>query len=1015
MSQRLEALNPSTFVVLGEGLAAGAGDFGLSEPQQTCSFPALAARQIGTPFTQPVMEAPGIGPVIGFPSLPVRLPQALQTTVLKEFPSAGLFSNVSIPGMTLVDALTRRPVSPLVHRSDELQTAINLILGLPGLLTPGAQAMPTQVEYALLRQPTLLLVALGMHEAVEAALRGDPAWIPDDVSFRLNYVSLLAPFGRASTTLVVSTIPNPAHTAIFTRVADAARVVKADAAVLGTLFGLRPEDYLTPAGLVEVGLHVIRRTAARLSDGAVIPSSIVDRIGERTASLNAQIRAVAREYGALVLDLHATAARLKSEGVAVGDRRLTADYLGGLYSLNGVSPGAVGHGVIANGLLALLNTSRGTSYAPVDLAALAALDPVSQYRPAPGPETTAADLAGMPAATPPEPGPPHAAVTGARRARITLPASLEAELPLNAASSYYGDAVRAVHATLERDQATGSTPNTLFGGLCLMQTHLRGTLKVTFTPPEGDTTRFVLSMGAGLTGQASLLAAPQFLKLPADGNRVSDAKGMSSTGILNLATGEVSALSVTVEPGNSVRAALLSVNPNMTLAPTEFCKEPLPQSGNPRHGSAWAAFEQREDGTLDFQMSGVSLVPLGAGFDGEPLRFPLPFSGPEMRFASIPAAGTVLHPHVYLSTKAPVQASAGERGPDLPANTVREYTVFAHNTACGERFSLNIPEMERGTTSRSHLVGRLVVQFGERSGDSVPVAVSTLVPGGLFTKPSVEQALRGRPGLLGHDDTLRFKRIAYDLKGVSWADDPFDVALGAVDLNSGQLLGNMLFRGLIAHDVRVALLMLEPRTSTSPWDLRGPAAFQKDASGQTVFGFRGSTRMSYPEGHGFPQPDLRSFYMAGPDSAIDPCLCVQAMDGIAPPPAGKSGAAHGAHASSGQRFSYKYHIPGYPSGEPAAFEYTDEATGGRFQMGRLVWVSFCNADRATKDGECDCVSFTGIGLWSLDMSRLHMATVQISTAPEFPYVSILIDGGVVSNVNTKPATVIMPFPGTPLG
>ena len=356
MPKRSNALNPTTFVVLGDGLAAGAGDFGLSEELQPYCFPALAARQIGTPFAQPVMEAPGIGPVIGFPDLPVRLPQPMQTTVLKEFPPAGLFSNVSIPGMRLADALTRRPVSPLIHRSDSLQTAINLILGLPGLLLPGTQTTPTLAEYALFRQPTLLLVSLGIFDVVDAAIKGDPAWIPDDVTFRLNYTSVLAPFGRVPAILIASTIPDPADTALFTRVADAARVVMADAGALSALFGLHEQDYLTPTGLVEVGCGVITQTGGRLSEGSVIPASVVARISERTAALNAQIRAVAEEQGALVLDLHALCARVKREGVQAGNRRLTADYLGGFYSLNGVSPGAAGHGVIANELLGLLHT-----------------------------------------------------------------------------------------------------------------------------------------------------------------------------------------------------------------------------------------------------------------------------------------------------------------------------------------------------------------------------------------------------------------------------------------------------------------------------------------------------------------------------------------------------------------------------------------------------------------------------------------------------------------------------------
>jgi hypothetical protein len=78
-------------------------------------------------------------------------------------------------------------------------------------------------------------------------------------------------------------------------------------------------------------------------------------------------------------------------------------------------------------------------------------------------------------------------------------------------------------------------------------------------------------------------------------------------------------------------------------------------------------------------------------------------------------------------------------------------------------------------------------------------------------------------------------------------------------------------------------------------------------------------------------------------------------------------------------------------------------------MGSLVWVSFSNANRAAKPGECDCVTFTGIGLWSKDMKGPHMCTVQISTAAEAPYVSILLDGGMLSNVNTKPPVAVMPI------
>jgi hypothetical protein len=168
-------------------------------------------------------------------------------------------------------------------------------------------------------------------------------------------------------------------------------------------------------------------------------------------------------------------------------------------------------------------------------------------------------------------------------------------------------------------------------------------------------------------------------------------------------------------------------------------------------------------------------------------------------------------------------------------------------------------------------------------------------------------------------------------------------------------------------------------------------------------------RVPYPEGFRFPQPDLRSTFTVGPDSALDPYLYFQATDGVAPSPDGKSGGARNVLASNGQKFSYSYAIPGYPSGKPAAFEYSNETTGGAFRMGSLVWVNFSNGGRDCPPGQCEVITFTGIGLWSQDTQRPHIATVQISTSPSMPYVSIQIDGGLVSNVNTKPSKAVYPI------
>jgi len=71
----------------------------------------------------------------------------------------------------------------------------------------------------------------------------------------------------------------------------------------------------------------------------------------------------------------------------------------------------------------------------------------------------------------------------------------------------------------------------------------------------------------------------------------------------------------------------------------------------------------------------------------------------------------------------------------------------------------------------------------------------------------------------------------------------------------------------------------------------------------------------------------------------------------------------------------------------------------------------CTNSRSSQlsPGDYDTVSFSGFGSWSKDKENgLHLATVQISTSKDFPYVSVMIDGGLTSNANTKPAEAPVP-------
>ena len=103
-----------------------------------------------------------------------------------------------------------------------------------------------------------------------------------------------------------------------------------------------------------------------------------------------------------------------------------------------------------------------------------------------------------------------------------------------------------------------------------------------------------------------------------------------------------------------------------------------------------------------------------------------------------------------------------------------------------------------------------------------------------------------------------------------------------------------------------------------------------------------------------------------------------------------------------ETFSYSYSIPCDAKGKATSFEYTNTAAGengGTFKMENLASVMCLNSLTSRQPrGNYDTVVFTGYG---------RLATVQISVAPDAPYVGIQIDG-TLSNVDLKPHDISVP-------
>ena len=262
--------DPTNFIVLGEGLAAGMADFGLRSVYQEKSFPAQMAQQMDVAFPQPLIQGAGVGSVPGFPR--ARAPAGPTGRCPEGFPSAALCVQPFRPGVRVRDALTRRSAPPLVQRHDELQSLTNLILGYPSLILKASHSGP--------RSSTRSACGLRWCSSLSAITT---SWKrPHRRSSRLTSVENFRQLQRGlegspdatDAALIVLTIPDPLDTAYFTPLGSASQNVRASAADLQALYNLGPNDLLTPNGLTAIALQLDANEIGPLPPGSVIGADV---------------------------------------------------------------------------------------------------------------------------------------------------------------------------------------------------------------------------------------------------------------------------------------------------------------------------------------------------------------------------------------------------------------------------------------------------------------------------------------------------------------------------------------------------------------------------------------------------------------------------------------------------------------------------------------------------------------------------------------------------------------------
>jgi hypothetical protein len=598
---------------------------------------------------------------------------------------------------------------------------------------------------------------------------------------------------------------------------------------------------------------------------------------------------------------------------------------------------------------------------------------------------------------------------------LQLPPGNVEVLQIDQDGSYMGDAIRVVDCPKPSDQPFGTCGNELFGGVGLWNSHLSGALMIRFFPPVNGISHFQITHPFNLTGTDTTLAMPQFYSFPATQNAILDTFDNYSSGDLNLLTGEVSNLNYSVIFFNEWYGAFGQVNPYL---------KPPPFSFPGTYGTALANFSQRPDGNLDFTFYGSTFLPLGPSTaNGDPIRLPIPFAGSLLQLGSIQVPGMSLHPHLRITTVPNTDPPCGSICINVTPNSVIQMTANPRFSVIGDDYTLNIPQLgfvapgAPKPEGHSDIMGAIEAQFGAQSGNYVPVAFHTLASNGFLVPPPPLPIAGLSLGFFGADTHLKFPLLTYSVVGVVVLDDPFDSPVGEMDVRTGQMVGGMTWRSFWNHTLLSAVLTDNASRGLTPFSFqqRGPALFQTGPNGEILFRYSSTSLLPFSP-YVWPSPDYSNpgaAFPAGPGSYAQPFVRIQAALPTDTPTSVMAGGQTNVTSTFGETFTYQYSVPCSGTGANSTFTYTNggQVTAshkGTFTMTRLSAVACINSLTSTATpGNYDSIQFTGYGTWSAD-SNPHLAQVNVSTNPNAPYISILIDGSSTSNADIAPLLAPQP-------
>jgi len=375
-----------TYVAMGTSISSGYESGGLVDRHQVQSFPYLFAAQVGSSFSIPSINNDGIPPLLQVVSLsPLVISNAGRTLGSPtNFGLAGAYSNMAIPGAILAD------VTDSVYY--DAPTAVHPNITMFNIIQRNRGNIIAQVAS---RNPTFISFEYGANEVLGPASQGSgvpgltAAQFGGLLDVTLTGLQALCPNAKLAIVNVpdVTSIPFVTTFPPFVLDANGNPVFNGGAplTLIGTEGGvvgpLGPGDHvlLTASSAMAAGDGFPTGTFSYLTGapgtGNPLPNSVVLSSVEATAisaTLNGYNTAIANEAaarGMALVDLHGLLQQAAATGITYQGSLYTSDFVtGGLFSLDGVHPTDLAHGLICNMMIDAVNQTFGSTIQHVDLS-----------------------------------------------------------------------------------------------------------------------------------------------------------------------------------------------------------------------------------------------------------------------------------------------------------------------------------------------------------------------------------------------------------------------------------------------------------------------------------------------------------------------------------------------------------------------------------------------------------------------------------------------------------------------